>query len=214
MRPSRRAAGPDKATFRLYLVRHGQSAWQVAPDDDWDTHLTETGHQQARRLARWLALEQVGDGERAARIRSLFTSPSHRARETAEVVARHVGLTVSQLPELREASFHVAEHLPRSSSPFVTPSRETVSSQYEAFKRQAHSALCHLAEEALLREGPVMAIAHGGLIKTLLRIVCGSDMLSFRLYNASLNVIEWRDGRWHLVHVNMWDHLPPGLRTS
>jgi probable phosphoglycerate mutase len=80
------------------------------------------------------------------------------------------------------------------------------------FRCQAEMALQELVEKAS-NNGPVLAVTHGGLIKTLLQRVAGSETVSFRLYNAGLNVIEWGQGRWHLVHLNLWDHLPPDLRT-
>ena len=36
-------------------------------------------------------------------------------------------------------------------------------------------------------------------------LTTGSDAVSFWLYNTSLNVLEWKRGRWHLIHLNLWD---------
>ena len=84
---------------------------------------------------------------------------------------------------------------------------------YAAFKQQAQAALYALVQDAETNGQPVLGIAHGGLISTVLRLATGSDSVSFWLYNTSLNLIEWKRGRWHLVHLNLWDHLPPAWRT-
>ena len=62
--------------------------------------------------------------------------------------------------------------------------------------------------------GPVLAVGHGGFIKTLFRILGGSDQFCVTLYNSCLSLVEWRRGRWHVVYVNLWDHLPAELRTT
>jgi probable phosphoglycerate mutase len=74
-------------------------------------------------------------------------------------------------------------------------------------------ALNSLIAEAEASAKPVLAVAHGDLISTLLRTAVGSDAISFWLYNTTLNLIEWKRGRWRLVYFNLWDHLPPLLRT-
>ncbi len=84
---------------------------------------------------------------------------------------------------------------------------------YARFKQQATAALHALVADAEASGHSVLGIAHGGLISTLLRTAVGSDAISFWIYNTSLNLIEWKRGRWHLVYLNLWDHLPPHLRT-
>ena len=115
---------------------------------------------------------------------------------------------------LREADFHVADHLPIADGPLQSPQANVLSRTYVDFREQAELALRELVERAETHYGPVLAITHGGLLKTLLRRVVGSDTVCFRLFNTGLNMIEWRRGRWHLVHLNLWDHLPMELRTE
>ena len=47
-----------------------------------------------------------------------------------------------------------------------------------------------LVAEVEAGNGPVLAITHGGFIKTLLRLVAGTDAICFRVYNAGVNGIE------------------------
>src|SRR5947209_6079858 len=53
----------DEGFMKIYLARHGQSQWQVERDENWDTSLTIIGHEQAKRLAQWLASHQMIDNE-------------------------------------------------------------------------------------------------------------------------------------------------------
>ena len=72
--------------MRLYLIRHAEPAY---PQDA----LTALGHAQARALARRLA----GTG-----IDRIYSSPLHRALETARYTAERLGLDVQVEPWTRE----------------------------------------------------------------------------------------------------------------
>jgi broad specificity phosphatase PhoE len=72
--------------MRLYIIRHAEPAY---PDDA----LTERGHQQARALADRLA---------AAGLDRVYSSPLHRARETARYTAERLGLALEVEPWTRE----------------------------------------------------------------------------------------------------------------
>jgi broad specificity phosphatase PhoE len=199
--------------MKIYLARHGQSRWQLEPSDDLDTALTPLGHEQSERLATWLAAGGVVDGATRVEIATLCASPFKRSQETAGYVARALDLPLVTQPVLREAALHVADHLPRRETPLEPHPPFEPSDEYAAFKAQAREALDGLVAHAEAGEGPVLAITHGALIKTVLRIAADSDDVCFRLYNTALNLIQWRRGRWHLVHLNLWDHLPRELRT-
>lgn len=195
--------------MRIWLARHAQSEWQVSPSDDRDSALTHVGREQARRLAAWLA-----DDAAPCELAALYTSPLARAWQTAAYAARSLAHAAIIEDSLREAEFHVASELPALPDPLAPAAPFAASDRYLAFRTQAQHALRVLVRAAEAHRGAVLAITHGGLMKTLLRIVAGSEHVSFRLYNACPSLIEWRRGRWHLVHLNLWDHLPVALRTQ
>src|ERR1043166_1227181 len=64
---------------RIYLIRHGQTAWSLSGQHTGRTDilLTEQGEQEARGLAPLL---------RAVRFSRVFTSPRQRARRTCELI--------------------------------------------------------------------------------------------------------------------------------
>ena len=83
----------------MILLRHGQSefnlrksATQVDPGIE-DARLTEYGHHQAEQAARRLAGERIG---------RIVASPYTRALQTAEPIARRLGLKVEIQAVVRE----------------------------------------------------------------------------------------------------------------
>jgi probable phosphoglycerate mutase len=111
----------------LYLVRHGESAGNVARDAallagerqidltirDVDVPLSRLGEQQSLALGRWFAT--LSDDYRP---NVILTSPYVRARSTAAIVARAAGLaddayTLVVDERLREKEFGVLDRLTR-----------------------------------------------------------------------------------------------------
>jgi len=200
--------------MKIYLARHGQSRWQIErTEGDWNSPLTAVGHQQAQRLADWLANGCVVDLESRVEVAAVYASPLQRAQETAVYTAALLQLPLTTENSLTEATFLVSDHLPILASPIEKQNPFQPSDTYAALKTQAQAALSALITGAEAHNGAVLAFSHGGLISTMLRQIVGSDSVSFWLYNTSLNLIEWKRGRWHLVHLNLWDHLTPELRT-
>lgn len=200
--------------MKIYLVRHGQSQWQVSPSEDWDTSLSPLGHEQAGHLGKWFAEGAPLDGTSRLSVGSVVTSPLKRARETAGHLCDSLGVTAGVQPTLKEAAFHVVSELLKASAPFAPWPAEPLSERYRDFRAQARTALEELTRRAEETGQPVLAVTHGGLIKTVVRTIAESDTFCLKLYNCGINEIEWANGRWRVVHINLWDHLPPALRTT
>ena len=78
---------------RLYLIRHGETAWSLSGQHTGltDIPLTEQGERDARKLA-----ERLG----AVKFSCVFTSPLQRARRTAELAGlRDIAEIEPDLPE-------------------------------------------------------------------------------------------------------------------
>jgi broad specificity phosphatase PhoE len=103
----------------LWIVRHGESAGNVARDAadaarlpridiatrDVDVPLSALGERQARALGRWFGA--LGDGERPTVV---LSSPYVRARHTADIIRETAGLHLDDLTfvtdeRLREKEF-------------------------------------------------------------------------------------------------------------
>jgi len=111
----------------LWIVRHGESAGNVARDAadaarlpridittrDVDVPLSELGERQARALGRWFGA--LGEAERPTVV---LTSPYIRAHHTAEIVRDAAGLQLDELTfvtdeRLREKEFGILDRLTR-----------------------------------------------------------------------------------------------------
>ncbi|GGB23570.1 putative phosphoglycerate mutase GpmB [Flexivirga endophytica] len=89
-------------TAPLYLVRHGQSEWNVRRLTQGQTphpRLTELGRQQATRAAALITADLAASGEVVGRI---VTSDLTRAVETAEIIAASAGAPIVHDARLRE----------------------------------------------------------------------------------------------------------------
>jgi broad specificity phosphatase PhoE len=172
----------------LLLARHGETDWNR--EGRWqgqvDTTLNEAGRAQARALARALA------GERLV---AVYASDLARARETAEVVAREHGLSVTVDPRLREIDFGAFEGLTTAeiearadggAPPWPTdddtafPGGET----YAAMGTRVVTALSDVA--ASHPDGAVLIVLHGGPIRGALAHAAGITYTEQRHRRAHL----------------------------
>ena len=92
----------------LCLTRHGETDWnRQGILQGWlDVPLNEHGREQAHAMATQFAGEEFS---------AVWCSPLARARETAEVIARHLGLPAPQSHEgLKERHFGAIQGIPKS----------------------------------------------------------------------------------------------------
>ena len=117
----------DRWPSRLWIVRHGESAGNVARDAahaagqadiaietrDVDVPLSALGEQQSKALGRWFAAMPPSE-----RPQIVLTSPYLRARETAELIKQSLGLADEfsdfiRDERLREKEFGILDRLTR-----------------------------------------------------------------------------------------------------
>jgi probable phosphoglycerate mutase len=151
----------------LLLTRHGETDWNA--QRRWQGHsdppLNERGREQARELAAML------DG-----VDVIYASDLARARETAEILGRRLGLEVRLDPRLRERSFgawegktwdeleeRFAEALDRWRAGETHGPDDA--EPYQDFSRRVESFL-----EDILARHPgemVLVVGHGGSIRAI-----------------------------------------------
>ena len=159
-------------TRRLLLIRHGQTTYNATGrmQGHLDTELSEAGHSQARAAAD--LLEDKG-------ITAIVSSDLIRARDTAEIIARRLGLEVSVDKRLREThlgewqgmtSAEVDEQFPgaralwRHDPTWAPPQGE---SRVDVANR-ARPVIDELMQNhPQWDEGAVLVVAHGGAISAL-----------------------------------------------
>ena len=97
-----RSTPPPPSTLVL-LVRHGQTptTGKVLPGRAPGLHLADAGRAQAEGAAARIAALQTDE----RRVAAVYASPLERTRETAEPIARALGLRVRRAKGLLEADF-------------------------------------------------------------------------------------------------------------
>ena len=187
--------------MELILVRHGESTWS-RQEADADPPLTELGREQARRLGQWLDAHY--------QFTAFYSSPLRRARETAEIVNKELGLDLVFDDDLREAEVNYAAAMPRRDGPLAEEAdRAPFGAEYEQFRSRVRRALERII--AANPDGTVLVIAHGGTVATMVRCLLGVHSVSISTRNTGLHSLRWHDGRWEIRFMNRCEHLLPDL---
>jgi len=162
----------------LLLIRHGETERVELESGVADPPLTATGHNQARRLADWLA-----DHER---IDHLVTSPLLRARQTTAPVAKRLGREAEVVMSLAEFDAGSNSYIPMEEMRATRDPRfrAMVEGRWdelgstidpEDFRRIAVATLDGIA--ATHRGQTVAVICHGAIINAYLGAVIGTSRL-------------------------------------
>jgi probable phosphoglycerate mutase len=177
------------------FVRHGESLQNRGDITvEADSGLTELGWRQSLLVADWLA--------RTQEVQVVLSSSMRRARQTAELIGRRLGLPLVVVPGLEEANRSYWDELPAAhqAGPLSLwdevwlPSAENAPS-YSEFRSRLRYAL----EEILSAHAgkTVVIVSHGGSIGTILR------SLFRRPRHAGIHAEHWRHNacleRWTLA---------------
>ncbi len=199
----------------IYLVRHGQTAWNKEEifRGRTDVPLDETGLKQA---------ELVGQYFKGMEIHGIFSSPLSRARQTAEKVAEFHSLKVQPLQGIDDMSFgnwegrphhEIKEHDNETYRQWVeTPHlvRLPGGESLEDVRVRAMSAM-----EEVIRNHPgktLVFVSHRVVNKVLICGILGLDNSHFWQITqdtTAINLIQHRDGKYILSLMNETCHLKP-----
>jgi 2,3-bisphosphoglycerate-dependent phosphoglycerate mutase len=196
--------------MRLLLIRHAESAGNAAGilQGRAEYQLSPRGRLQAELLA-----GRVAGGIRP---QALFASPLRRADETARPIAAATGLEVQPLPGVMEYDFGEANGMPfaearerfggqRSGTGYLTFPREEGRA---VFRDRVCAALFGLEADA--RAEIVAVVSHAGPIAAFCSAVLGlphTGRPPFAIHNASITIVELREGRGTLHGINDTCHL-------
>ena len=198
---------------RLYLIRHGETDWNVEGryQGQIDSTLSARGRAQTERLAEALA---------AVPFRAVYSSPLSRSRETAQVVAAAHGLAVVPVDGLREVGMGEWEGLTEQEiserfGPVLTarrqdPERVTPGGGESLVALQARG-LETVREIVARHPGETVAVvAHGGVNKTILLALLGAPLNRYwaiRQDNGAINVLEFDARGARIQLLNETAHL-------
>lgn len=175
----------------LGLLRHGQTDWNIdlRLQGSTDIPLNETGRAQALQAASVLNREDWD---------VIIASPLSRAKDTADIVAKELGMNVVIVPELIERSFGVAEGLDHASWRKMYESHAVIEGleSLEDLRARTTLLLDLIANEYAGQR--VLAVSHGAFIRKVLTIISNGELPreGERLSNASLNKFMHSDNTW------------------
>jgi broad specificity phosphatase PhoE len=175
----------------LGLLRHGQTDWNIdlRLQGSTDIPLNDTGREQALQAASVLNREDWD---------VIIASPLSRAKDTADIVAKELGMNVVIVPELIERSFGVAEGLDHASWRKMYESHAVIEGleSLEDLRARTILLLDLIANEYAGQR--VLAVSHGAFIRKVLTIISNGELPreGERLSNASLNKFIHSDNAW------------------
>ncbi|HKB34204.1 MAG TPA: histidine phosphatase family protein [Candidatus Dormibacteraeota bacterium] len=204
----------------MILVRHGQSTWnrEHRIQGQLDPPLSGEGRRQAELLGRRLA---------GRRLAGFYASDLKRAFETAQAIESLVDLKPDPTAGLREIYLgeweglrtdEIAQRFPEAWARWTEkPDWDLVPGGEGAarFESRVNASL----DEILGRhaQGDILLVTHGGVIQVALHRVIGrpsTGLFPFKIQNASISVIEAREGRMVIAGSNDVAHLEPALVTE
>lgn len=197
------ADGEAAASRRiLYLIRHCQTTGQEP-----DARLTAEGQRQAEELAR--RLSGVG-------IERVVSSPFARAVQSAEPLARRLGLTIETDPRLRERVLSdrpLPDWRERLRASFADP--DLCLDGGESGRAATARGAAAIADALRHPAGTTALVSHGNLLAQILRHL--DDRYGFEEYLALTNPDVFRvEVRAGLSEVRRWWRLdePAGAPTG
>ena len=195
------------------LVRHGETAWNA--DGRIQGHLPTALNARGMRQAEAVASRLAGEAFDA-----LYSSDLKRAMQTAQAIGEAAGCDTIPDARFREWKLGVLEGLTdaeaearhpdayraycRLDPDYAIPEGESIRERY----RRSTQGAAELA--ARHPEGRFVVVAHGGVLDDFYRRATGLPLESprdFKLFNASLNTFQIRNGAWTLVRWGDIDHL-------
>jgi len=206
----------EKDIYDIIFLRHGESVgnaearWQGQADFP----LTDKGREQAQALAaRWQAERR--------RFATIISSPLERARETSEIIASALGLSVETDPIWMERNIgeiagmtgeEVNKRLPDRR--FVTPFSAIVGDEGEgdwALYLRAGQALHILLRR---KPGKYLVVSHGGLLNQVMYAIVGITPQAnfsgprFRFKNTGFAHVNYlpHSHRWQIDTLNDRSH--------
>lgn len=153
--------------MELLLIRHALPLRVSGPAGPADPELSEDGHEQARRLAGYLASE---------RVHAVYSSPLRRAQQTAAAVGESQGVEVHLVDGIAEYDRESSEYIPveqlkaEGHPMWKEILADEVQAGHGVDAHQFRIGVVAALEEVISRHGgeKVVAVCHGGVINAYL----------------------------------------------
>lgn len=201
----------------FWLIRHGETEWNAGRRlQGWlDIPLSETGRQQAHRLAAHLKALKSPDFD------VVLSSDLWRAAETARIATSHLGLPIITSTRLRERNYGIyqgldwsalTEGLANKGVNFRDPAQEIEDGEsFGSFAQRITETMDAYAQKYAGKK--ILVFTHGGVVDIAWRKAGGHALTVKRegtILNTSINLFDidtagnWRMGAWNQVdHLDM-----------
>jgi len=198
---------------RLFLVRHGENLANLTKELSSrrvDYSLTPKGILQAEQTARHFLA--AGEAGRAGyTIHAVYSSPLKRARETAEIIASHLGLPVVVMDNFREIDVGDMELQPSTVEVWAIHNR-IIEGWFRGQVEKAfpngdnYITICNRMRAGIEqivagKDGQsIIVVGHGGIFTVTLPDLCPKvDLHYLRTENHNCSIseieVEWNGGR-------------------
>ena len=212
---------PKYGATEIYLIRHGDAVPDPAdllPGDYDDQNLSALGRRQAEALAARL---------REVPFDALYTSPLRRTQQTAEPLARALGLELRPLEDLREIRLGgIGVTLPDGATPAavadnlrerlrmiagraaVTGSWDSIPDSEPSAAFRARVVAAHEWAAARHPGGRIACFEHGGTINSFAAAVLGLERdFFFPVANTAVSIVRLKGPRRVVLALNDGAHL-------
>ena len=205
----------------IILVRHGQTAWNKEERirGQVEIPLDETGLSQAEVTA----ARVVAEWKPAV----IYSSPLQRAVQTAEPMARRLGLDLQTVPGFNDVSFgqwqglsydEVKARWPEMARAWMeAPHTVTFpdGESLDAVRQRSMAALQRAIERH--KDEQIVIVAHTAVNRVLLCAVLGLDNSNYWRIGqdtCAVNLIEWRKRVFFIHSLNDTCHLRPWVHHN
>ncbi len=204
---------------RIVLVRHGQTDWNRVERfrGKTDVPLNAVGILQAQQAARAIR-------EGYMPVSALYTSPMSRAKATADIVGKTLGLSAEVLPVLGDYGFgewegktpkEVREQYPEQYNLWITePHRARIPGGDNLQKRRAELTAAFDTLVAERPEDTVVLVSHRIVSKVICCMLLGlsnAHLWNVDLETGSISLFQRRRSGWLTLTLNDTCHLRPPI---
>ena len=196
--------------MEIILVRHAIPVRREVEDGPADPYLSDSGRQQARLMADYLASEKID---------ALYCSPMKRARQTAEPLSAVTGLAAMAVDGVAEYDRHSNEYVPIEELKATNDPRwqEMLNGQWppsdeaeDVFFERVITSIEEIIEAHPSQK--VVIVCHGGVINAYAAHVLGLGLghqrsFFYPNYTSIHRFAAARSGERSIVTLNETSHL-------
>ncbi|NLY85884.1 MAG: histidine phosphatase family protein [Tissierellia bacterium] len=198
---------------KIYLIRHGQSEWNLLSkvQGQKDANLTDLGREQARKLGERLIDEDID---------IIYSSDLSRALETAKIISSIINKPIVESKEIREINFGIwegltlEEILKKHKEQYLIWMKNPVQFKLEGAEtlEALKDRVMNYVEKIILenKDKNIAIVSHNATLKIIILNLLGMGNAFYKnisLHNVSLSIVECRQYNNVLTLLNDTSHL-------